>query len=33
VLPDAIINALLAFLIGGWLLNVVDVKALHGWEK
>jgi hypothetical protein len=33
VLPDAIINALLAFLIGGWLLNVVDTKAPHGWEK
>jgi rod shape-determining protein MreD len=33
VLPDAIINALLAFLIGGWLLNVVNVKPPHGWEK
>src|SRR3712207_4313425 len=33
VLPDAIINALLAFLIGGWLLNVVDIKPPHEWEK
>ena len=33
VLPDAIINALLAFLIGGWLLNVVNIKTPHGWEK
>jgi rod shape-determining protein MreD len=33
VLPDAIINGLLAFLIGGWLLNVVDIKTPHGWEK
>ena len=33
VLPDAVINALLAFLIGGWLLNVVNVKPPHGWEK
>ena len=33
VLPDAIINALLAFLIGGWLLNVVNVNPPHSWEK
>jgi len=33
VLPDALINALLAFLIGGWLLNVVNIKTPHGWEK
>ncbi len=33
VLPDALINALLAFLLGGWLLNVVNIKTPHGWEK
>jgi hypothetical protein len=33
VLPDAFINALLAYLVGGWLLNVVDVKPTHSWEK
>jgi rod shape-determining protein MreD len=33
VLPDAVINALLAFLLGGWLLNVVNIKPPHGWEK
>ena len=33
VLPDAFINTLLAFLVGGWLLNVVDVKLTHSWEK
>ena len=33
VLPDAVINALLAFLVGGWLLNVVIIKAPHSWEK
>ena len=27
VLPDALINALLAFLVGGWLLNVVNIKT------
>ena len=27
VLPDAVINALLAFLVGGWLLNVVNIKT------
>jgi rod shape-determining protein MreD len=31
-LPDAAINALLAFLIGGLLLGVVNVKNPHGWE-
>ena len=29
VLPDALINALLAFLVGGWLLNVVNIKTSH----
>jgi hypothetical protein len=33
VLPDAFINALLAYLVGGWLLSVVDVKPTHSWEK
>ena len=33
VLPDAVINALLAFLIGGWLLNVVNSNPPHSWEK
>jgi rod shape-determining protein MreD len=33
VLPDALINALLAFLIGGWLLNVVNINPPHRWEK
>jgi len=33
VLPDALINALLAFLIGGWLLNIVNIKPPHSWEK
>jgi len=33
MLPDAVINALLAFLVGGWLLNVVNAKPPHGWEK
>jgi rod shape-determining protein MreD len=32
VLPDAVVNALLAFLIGGWLLKVVSVKP-HNWES
>ena len=30
VLPDALVNALLAFLVGRWLLNVVDIKPPHG---
>ena len=29
VLPDALINALLAFLVGGWLLNLVNIKTPH----
>jgi rod shape-determining protein MreD len=33
VLPDAAINAVIAFLVGGWLLGVVNVKNPHGWEK
>jgi rod shape-determining protein MreD len=33
ILPDAAINALIAFLIGGWLLNVVNVKVPHSWES
>ena len=32
ILPDALINALIAFLIGGWMLQLVDVKAQHSWE-
>jgi rod shape-determining protein MreD len=32
VLPDAVVNALLAFLIGGWLLKFVSVKP-HTWEN
>ena len=32
ILPDALINALIAFLIGGWLLNIVNVKTPHSWE-
>jgi len=33
ILPDALINALLAFLVGGWLLGIVNIKAPNGWEK
>jgi rod shape-determining protein MreD len=33
VLPDALINALLAFLVGGWILNIVNIKPPHSWEK
>jgi rod shape-determining protein MreD len=33
VLPDAVISALLAFLLGGWLLNIVNVKPPHSREK
>jgi len=29
ILPDALINALIAFLIGGWLLQIVNVKTPH----
>ena len=32
VIPDVGFNALLAFLVGGWLLKVVSVKP-HGWES
>ena len=32
VLPDALINALIAFLVGGWLLQIVIVKTPHSWE-
>jgi rod shape-determining protein MreD len=31
VFPDAVVNCLLAFLIGGWLLKLVSVKP-HNWE-
>jgi rod shape-determining protein MreD len=33
VLPDVLVNALIAFLLGGWLLNIVNVKPPHSWEK
>jgi rod shape-determining protein MreD len=33
VLPDALVNALIAFLIGGWLLNIVNIKPPPTWEK
>jgi rod shape-determining protein MreD len=33
VLPDALINTLLALLIGGWLLQIVNVKPQHSWES
>jgi rod shape-determining protein MreD len=33
VLPDAVLNTLLAFLVGGWLLQIVNVKTPHAWEK
>ena len=33
VLPDTLINVLLAFFVGGWLLNIVNIKIPHGWEK
>jgi rod shape-determining protein MreD len=32
ILPDALINAFIAFLIGGWLLHLVNVKPQHTWE-
>ena len=32
ILPDTLINALIAFLIGGWLLQIVKVKTPHSWE-
>ena len=31
VLPDAVLNALLAFLVGGWLLKIVSTKP-RSWE-
>jgi rod shape-determining protein MreD len=31
VLPDAVLNALLAFLVGGWLLKTVSTKP-RSWE-
>ena len=31
VLPDAVLNALLAFLVGGWLSKTVSTKP-HSWE-
>jgi rod shape-determining protein MreD len=32
ILPDALINATIALLIGGWLLQIVDTKTTHTWE-
>ena len=32
VLPDALINALIAFLIGGYLLQIINVKSPHTGE-
>ena len=32
LLPDALINALIALLIGGWLLQIIAVKPQHSWE-
>ena len=32
ILPDALINAVIAFLIGGWLLKIVNAKSAHSWE-
>jgi rod shape-determining protein MreD len=32
ILPDALINATIALLIGGWLLQIVDTKTPHSWE-
>lgn len=32
MLPDALLNAVLAFLVGGWLLSVVNVKT-RVWEN
>jgi rod shape-determining protein MreD len=31
VLPDAVLNAVLAFLVGGWLLKIVSTKP-RSWE-
>jgi len=33
ILPDALMNALIAFLIGGWLLQIINVKPQHTWES
>jgi rod shape-determining protein MreD len=33
ILPDALINVLIALLVGGWLLQIVDVKPQHSWES
>ncbi|HEX2180971.1 MAG TPA: hypothetical protein VHH10_01700, partial [Rubrobacteraceae bacterium] len=32
VIPDVALNALLAYLVGGWLLSVGRDKA-RGWEE
>lgn len=32
LLPDALLNAVLAYLVGGWLLGVVNVKS-RVWES
>jgi rod shape-determining protein MreD len=32
ILPDALINAMIALLIGGWLLQIVDTKTPHTWD-
>jgi hypothetical protein len=32
ILPDALLNAVLAYLVGGWLLKIVNVKS-RVWES
>ena len=32
IFPDVLINAVIALLIGGWLLQVVNPKPQHSWE-
>ena len=32
ILPDALLNAVLAYLVGGWLLKTVNVKS-RAWES
>jgi len=32
ILPDAAINAAIAFLVGGWLLQVVNGKTQNSWD-
>jgi hypothetical protein len=32
LLPDALLNALLAYLIGGWLVKIGHDKARASWE-